>query len=146
MLATLFATGVSALGRSDIELVNTLVSLVVFITAFLLGVRWDVAGLAVAYVVAVSLSFMLNFPRTARILGISLREIGAACRGSAISGAAMLIVVGAARLPLSGLTDALRLPILVVVGGATYIVSLLVLERAILNDARKVFAALRERS
>ena len=75
MISTLCATAVSALGRADIELANTLTSLVVFVAAMLVGVHWNFDGLAIAYVVAVSVSFLLNFPRTARVVGLSLVEI-----------------------------------------------------------------------
>ena len=146
ILATLFATAISALGRADVELGNTLVSLVVFVAAFLIGVRWGVDGLAGAYAGAVTLSWLLTFPRTVRIVGISLREIFATCRSSALSGVVMLTVVGGARLALDSVPAWLRLPPLIALGAAAYIGTLFVLDRAIWTDARKLVAALREPS
>jgi O-antigen/teichoic acid export membrane protein len=145
MLASVFATAVSALGRSDVELVNTLVSLVISVAAFLIGVQYEVEGLAVAYFIAVSLSFVLNFPRTARIIGISLSEIGSAGRSSVVGGAVMLASVAGARFALDGLSHGLRLPVLIGVGGVAFLGTLWVLDRAIWDDARKVVIALREK-
>lgn len=146
MLATLLATAVSAIGRADVELVNTLVSLAVFVAAFLLGVRWNLNGLAVAYVLATSLSFVLNFPRTALVVGISARQIGAASRSAVISGSAMLVATVAARFGLIGVSEWLRLSVLVAVGAVTYFVMMLLIDRAVWADARKVIAVLREQS
>jgi len=146
ILATLFATAISALGRADVELKNTLVSLFVFVGAFLVGVRWGVDGLACAYAGAVTLSLMLTFPRTARIVGIPLREILATCRSSVLCGVAMLTVVSGARFALDDTPEWLRLAVLAGVGATVYVGTLFVLDRAIWTDARKVVAALREPS
>lgn len=146
ILATLFATAISALGRADVELVNTLMSLVAFVGALLVGVRWGVDGLAGAYAGAVTLSFLLTFPRTARIVGIPLREIFVTCRSSVVCGVAMLTAVGGARFALDNIPEWLRLAILTGLGAAVYVGTLFALDRAIWTDARKVVAALREPS
>jgi O-antigen/teichoic acid export membrane protein len=146
MLATLLATAVSAIGRADVELVNTLMSLAVFVVAFLVGVRWNLNGLAIAYVIATSLSLVLNFPRTARVVGISARQIGMAGRSTVISGGAMLVATAAARFGLTGASGWLRLSVLVVIGAATYFATMLLIDRTIWADARKIIAVWREQS
>jgi O-antigen/teichoic acid export membrane protein len=143
MVATLCATAVSALGRADIELVNTLVSLAVFTAAFLVGVQWGFDGLAIGYAVAVCLSFFLNFPRIARFVGLSLREVSAACRTPAVAGVAMLIAVACARLALERLSDPFRLPVLIAVGAAAYLGALSLVDRGFWTEARKVASVLR---
>ena len=146
MLATLLATAVSAMGRADIELVNTLVSLAVFVAAFLVGVRWDIHGLAVAYVIAASSSLLLNFRRTARVIGVSAREIGTAGRSTVMAGVVMFASTVGARSLLPEVSDGLRLPVLVAVGAAAYVAAMVLVDRAIWADARKVVAVLRESS
>jgi O-antigen/teichoic acid export membrane protein len=143
MLGTLLATAVSAIGRADVELVNTLVSLAVFVTAFLLGVRFDVTGLAVAYAIAVMASFILNFSRTARVVGVSFREIGLACGSTVIAGTAMLGGVAGARVLLGGTAEWLRLGLLVVAGAVSHLGVLALLDRALFGKARDVLVALR---
>lgn len=146
MLATLLATAVSAMGRADVELVNTLVSLAVFVAAFLVGVRWDVHGVAVAYVIAASSSLLLNFRRTARVIGVSAREIGAAGRSTVMAGVVMFASTVGARSLLPEVSDGLRLPVLVAVGAAAYVSTMALVDRAIWADVRKVVAVLRESS
>jgi hypothetical protein len=126
--------------------VNTLVSFAVFVTAFLLGVRFDVTGIAVAYLVAVAVSFALNFPRTARVVGLSLREIGLACGSTVIAGTAMLGAVAGARGLLGDAPEWLRLVSLVAVGGVTYLGVLALLDWRLFGEARNVLGALRAKS
>jgi teichuronic acid exporter len=145
MLATLLATALSAVGRADLELVNTLVSLVVSIVAFALGVLWGLQGLTVAYVIAVAVSFALNFPRTARVVQLSARDIVGATRSTFLAGALMLLGVAAARAWLPIPSSSVRLIALIGVGGVAYTATLFLLDRAIWRQMLTVVAALRER-
>jgi len=124
-------------------LANNLVSLVVFALACLCGVRWGAEGLAGAYAVAVVISFVLNFPRSSRVLGISSRQLYAACRSSLISGLVMMAVVACARLAVRDLSEIIRLPVLVALGAVAYLGTSSVLDRAVWTDAKKLVAALR---
>jgi len=146
MLATLFATALSGVGRPDVELINTLVSLFVIVAALLLGVRWGLVGLAVAYALAVAASFLANFPRTARVIGITALDIGGVMRTSVIAGLAMLAAVAAARFMLAEVAVSLRLPVLVAVGALAYLGVLAAIDRLVWHDAGKVWSALRARS
>jgi O-antigen/teichoic acid export membrane protein len=146
MLANLLATATAGLGRADVELVNTLVSLVVFVGAYLIGVRFGVGGLAAAYVAGTVVSFALNVPRNLRVLGMSLAQIGAAARGSALSGASMIAAVTATRLGLVDMDEAVRLPLLVGVGAVVYVGMQYLLDREIWGEAQRVLIALRQRS
>jgi O-antigen/teichoic acid export membrane protein len=146
MLSTLLATATAGLGRADVELVNTLVSLAVFVGAYLIGVRFGVGGLAAAYVAGSVVSFVLNVPRTLRVVGLSLAEIGAAARGSAFAGALMIAVVTATRLGLADMDESVRLPLLIGIGAAVYVGTQYLLDREIWSEAHKVVTALRQRS
>jgi O-antigen/teichoic acid export membrane protein len=146
MLTTLFATTVSALGRSDVELGNTLLSLGVSVVAFLVGVRWEVLGLAVAYVAAVSISFVLNFPRTARIIGLSVGDVLVACRGPVVAGTIMLATIAVARLGLDTASQWLRLISLIALGAGAYTGIIALMDRAIYTDAQRIASALRKQA
>ena len=115
----------------------------VFALACLCGVRWGAEGLAGAYAVAVVISFVLNFPRSSRALGISSRQLYAACRSSLISGLVMMAVVACARLAVHDLSEIVRLPVLVALGAVAYLGTSSVLDRAVWTDAKKLVAALR---
>jgi O-antigen/teichoic acid export membrane protein len=143
MFSTLFATAVSSIGRADIELVNTLVSLATSVVAFVVGVQWGIRGLAIAYVVATAVGFILNFPRTARLLGISSRDLVGACVTSVISGIVMLFATATARLALESVTDWVRFCALALTGAVVYVGTLSIIDRRVFADARRVAYALR---
>ena len=146
IVSGIFSTAMAALGRADMELANNLVTLVLMPAAFLCGVHWGLPGLALSYAIGVVVGFMLNFPRTSRILDISLRELAAACGGSVTSGLVMLGVVTLARLTLLDVSSLTRLIALIIIGAITYLVTLFLLDREGLLDARRLAVALREES
>ena len=143
MLSTFFGASVSALGRADVDLRNMLVSSAVLPIAFLAGAQWGVEGLALSWVVAVPLIFWVNFPRTSRVLGIRLREVGASIYGSIVAGIMMYGAVWGARLALSSAPELYRLVALIVVGAATYLAAAALLDRQIWVDVKRMTAALR---
>jgi teichuronic acid exporter len=141
MVATLFATALSALGRPEVELMNTLVGLAVFGGAFLIGVQWGVPGLSFAYLTGVCLSFAATFPRISRVVQIPLAQVGAACRSSIFAGVVMLLVVYGVRLALEDLAEVWRFPVLIIAGALTYMSVLSVLDPAIWREAFKAVGA-----
>ncbi|HEY1282834.1 MAG TPA: lipopolysaccharide biosynthesis protein [Steroidobacteraceae bacterium] len=146
IVSGIFSTAMSALGRADMELANNLVTLVLMPIAFVCGVQWGLPGLALSYAVAVVLSFVLNFPRSSRVLDISLRELAATCGGAVLSGLVMLGVVTLARAALPDVSVVARLVALVAIGAAAYLAMLWLLDRASLTDAKRLVTALREES
>jgi O-antigen/teichoic acid export membrane protein len=137
------ATALTGVGRADLELRNTIIGAIVLPTAFLLGARWGLNGLALSWVCAIPLVLALNFPRTFRALGFSLGDLLAATRGPILAGVAMYGVVTLARLPLAALEEPIRLPILIVVGALAYLGAVRLTDRTIWSDARKLASAVR---
>jgi O-antigen/teichoic acid export membrane protein len=143
MLNAVLATAVTAVGRADLELRNTVVAAIVLPTAFFIGAHWGLAGLALSWVCAVPLIFALNFWRTLGALGFGFSELAAATRGPVIAGVVMYAAVTAARLPLTGIDDLPRLVILIPVGAVAYLGVVRITDRKIWSDARKLAAAVR---
>jgi O-antigen/teichoic acid export membrane protein len=143
MLSAVLATALTGMGRADLELRNTIVGAIVLPSAFFLGAKWGLNGLAFSWVCAIPLVLALNFPRTFGPLGLGVSDLLVATRGPIIAGIAMYGAVTLARLPLSGLEEAVRLPILVVVGAAAYLGVVRLTDRTIWSDARKLAAAVR---
>ena len=144
MLAVIFTTSVSALGRADVVLRNTLVNCAWLPIAFLAGVHWGVAGLALSWVVAHPVLFYDNFRGMSRVLGIRLREVGAAVYGPIAAGVAMYGAVWEARLALGTVPEVYRLLALITVGAATYLAVAALLDRRIWIDVRRLAAALKD--
>src|SRR6266480_5637 len=113
MLSVVFTTSVSALGRMDIVLRNMLVNCAWLPITFLAGVHWGVEGLALSWVVAHPVLFYENFRGMGRVLGIRLREVGAAVYGPIAAGVAMYAAVWGARLALGAEPEVSRLVALI---------------------------------
>ena len=143
MLLAILATALTGIGRAEIELYNTTVGAVVLTIGFLIGVQWQLVGLAASWLVAIPVIAIICIPRTARALGLSLRDIGAALRTPVLAGAAMYMAVSACRLLLPDLGSAWILPILILAGGATYVGTALLLDRTLMIDLRRVALAVR---
>ena len=143
IVAGLFSTAMCALGRADLDLINNVITLVLFPIVLICGVRWGVNGLAISYALAVAASCVLNFPRMFRTVGISASQVLGVFRMSLLAGVGMLVAVASARLVLGELSDAARLAALIIVGGAAYLGILSLLDRTIWSDLRRVASALR---
>lgn len=143
MLGAVLATAVTGIGRAQIELRNTIVGAIVLPAAFFTGAQWGPSGIALSWVAAIPVTFLLNFPRTLGALGIGLADLLAATRAPLVAGAAMYGAVTLVRLPLDGLDELTRLPILVLAGGAAYLAVAQLADRTIWIDARKLAAAIR---
>jgi O-antigen/teichoic acid export membrane protein len=144
MLAAVLATALVAIGRADVELRNTIVGAAILPASFATGVHWHLNGLAVSWLIAVPLALAINFPRTSGALGLTLAQTVAAIRAPVVAGCVMHVGVSAVRMLLQEYEELTRLPILVLAGGAAYLSSVMLLDRAIWTDVRRVAAALRE--
>jgi O-antigen/teichoic acid export membrane protein len=144
MLSAIFTTSVMALGRTDIVLRNTLVNCLWLPLAFLAGVHWGVEGLALTWVVAHPVLFYDNFGGMSRVLGIRLRDVGAAVYGPIAAGVAMYGAVWGARLALGAVPEVYQLLALIVVGATTYLSMAALLDRQIWVDVKRLAAALKD--
>jgi O-antigen/teichoic acid export membrane protein len=143
MLNAVLATAVTGIGRADLELRNMVVAALVLPTAFLIGAHWGLNGLAFSWVCAIPLVLALNYQRTFGAIGFGVSDLLAATRGPIIAGVAMYAAVTLARLPLAGVDEVARLPLLIAVGAAAYLGVVRITDRTIWSDARKLVAAVR---
>ena len=143
MLQMVLATALTGVGRADLELRNTLTGVLVLPVAFVIGARFGLNGLAVSWLVAVPLVLALNVARTLPPLGLTLADLGAAARAPLLAGIAMFAAVTATRWALGDTPEPARLPVLIVVGAAVYLLVLRLADRSIWADARRFATALR---
>lgn len=144
MTSALFNTAVAATGRAGTDLRNITVSAIVWPTSFAVGANWGAVGLAAAWLAAIPITFLVNFPRTSRALGIRFASVVRSLRGPACAGVLMYAVVAAVRSLLLELAPWERLIPLVGAGAVTYLASITVLDRSIWLDLRKVVARPKE--
>ena len=133
-LYSLFGPAVTALGRTGITMKSAMIGAVVMSAAFLLGIRWGVAGLAWAWVLAFPVVPLAAFIQARGPLGLSVRGTAGAIAPGLAASAAMAMVVALAEFALEGLASWQRLPLLVALGGASYLALLLITSRAALVE------------
>ncbi len=74
-VSTMLSTGVSAAGRSDIELWNALTGAIIFPGLFYFGAQYGVVGLAWAWLVGTPLLVVINMIRSGPVLGITIPDV-----------------------------------------------------------------------
>ncbi len=145
MLSVLYNTAVLGIGLASVDLRNTLLTSVVLPAAFLIGVHWGVNGLATSWIVALPIIFLANFPRITNALGIRAMEVAASTWPSVVAGALMYGAIASARFGLMSIPAFGRLPLLVLLGAATYLGLLSLIDRRMYPDVRAFLIALKER-
>jgi teichuronic acid exporter len=143
MLSAVFSTAVTGIGRADLDFRNTLTMSFVLPAAFLAGVKWGVDGLAFSWFIATPIIFALNFPRTARALGIKARDLIAALYVPLIAGTGMYFAVAGVRRALDGLSAIDRLVALIITGAITYLSTSLILDRNVSSEVKQFILGLR---
>jgi len=114
-VSLMLALGPSALqaaGHSRLQLRWTTISLFVYVPAFVIGLRWEIVGVAAGYLVATVLLTPILYRYVARVTGISIRELFDALSPALTGCAVMLVAVaGAERILVE--TVGPRIPTLV---------------------------------
>ena len=109
----------------------------------MIGVHWQLDGLALSWLIAMPVVLTINFPRTSLALGLTAAQIVSALRAPLVAGAAMYGSVLGARFLLATQDEFLRLPLLIAVGAAAYLAAVSLLDRGVWTDVKRVASALR---
>jgi O-antigen/teichoic acid export membrane protein len=129
-----------ALDRTSTILVWSIVNVAAGLLAFFIGFRWDIVGVAAAFLVVTVLVTPLFIWRTARVLGIPLRRYAQCLSGVVQASLAMVACVTAARLAMVeyGVSGATRLALLVILGAAVYLPLCAWREPAVVAEFRRL--------
>lgn len=139
-LYSLFGPAVTALGLTTITMRSAMLGAIVMPAAFLFGIRWGVDGLAWTWVLAFPVVPLAAFVQSRGPLGLSIRNMAAALAPGLATSACMAIVVGLAERLLADLSYWQRLPLLVSLGGASYVALLYVASRDTLDEVLGLLA------
>lgn len=138
MLGALLITAAIAKGSAASEVRNTVVSLIVLPTGFLIGVRWGVPGLAWSWVIGTLICYSVLIPRISVILGIRLGDMARASLPAAVSGLIMCGAILAMREAVLLPSPPLQFALLIFVGVVTYIVAMTLADRLIWRQLRRL--------
>ena len=121
LLSNLLPAVVYGLGRPRIEMGNAVFGLIVMPIAFLVGIRWGLTGLCVAWLAAFPLVMGFQVARTLPMLRLRLRDFLAQAGPATGAAAAMSVAVfGAKWLSGNALPAPAHLALLILVGAAVY--------------------------
>ncbi len=73
-LNPILASTVNAVGEVKINLINTAVTVVVMVAAFLIGVQYGILGVCFAWIIAYPATFLFTCLHNLKVLGMPLRE------------------------------------------------------------------------
>lgn len=124
----LFAPALKAQRLLKHLIINSLIASIIMLIAFLLGSRYDVNGLALAWSLGFPLAFVLTTSRNLSVLSLSWAQLLHSIKGPVLSGAFMLAAIsGVHYVSISNVY--LSLVIQIVIGGLSYVLCLRVLDK-----------------
>ncbi len=133
-LQVLFAPATNAAGRPAIAMKNSVAGAIVMPAALLVGVRWGIEGMALAWLAAYPAITVFSAAMSAGAIGVTVRQIGGAVAPSALAGAAMALAVTLADRHFASESPVERLAVLVAFGGAVYLAVMLAIARPRLTE------------
>ncbi len=120
-LQALLTPACDARGRPGIGVGNGAIGAMLLAAAFLVGIRWGVTGMAVAWLIAYPPYFAISAARALPVIGVSGKVVGRAVLPALQAGIAMTILVLLVDRILPLAAPVTRLAVLVTVGGASYL-------------------------
>ena len=140
LMTTLGPSSVQAAGRPDIQLRWNVISSLLYLPAFAIGLRWGIVGVAAGYLAATILMTPVQYHYIASILEVRGREMWEAVRPGVIGSVVMAAVLGPARwaLRMAAPPTIITLVLLVPLGIAVYAAVIWFIHRPIISDLIKL--------
>lgn len=141
-VSTFFAPLVSGIGRPDVHAGNMVIAIIIMPVAFLIGCRWGLIGLCLAWVVAFPIFFLISAGRVLKLLKLPLRVF---LKGFYIpAGAAVCMAISLFLLKRSWIMELplmLSIIILCCSGIIVYLTIVLAIDREAVSDMKSLFSA-----
>ena len=124
------------IGRPDINVVNLIFALLIMPAAFLLGSRWGLHGVAIAWVLAYPVYFVIMLYRSLPVLGVSAARYFSSIWPQALAAAVMYFAVATsgAMLQQYDVATVVVLLLMVMSGMVVYFLSLMLLRRHLVSE------------
>lgn len=118
-----------AIGRPDIQLKLSILTLIVIVPSLLIGARWGIIGVAVGHLVAILIRRIISLGLATRFVNISLFDIFGELRSSFLAAIVMAPIAFGVSYMTSSLNPILQLALIVPVGALSYLAVLWWIER-----------------
>ena len=145
MIGQLMPPTLQGIGQAKLVARNQLQACVVMVIAFLVGVRYGIIGLSLAWLVAFPLVFLVNLRTWLPVLGMPANQLLGAMARPAVAAAGMFGAVAAARL-VDVPAGAHALTFLVLVGVASYVALSFAINREGVRDLTSLVQGRRSRA
>ena len=131
MVSNITTPALLGAGRAGVGLVNLVSACIIMPTAFLIGARWGLTGVAVAWVVAYPFQFLIVLYRSLPFIGVPMLNHLKTLQWPASSATLMYLTVVLTRESLNGVAiqPGLTLFLLIAVGAVTYLTTMYLLQR-----------------
>ncbi|OYY63239.1 lipopolysaccharide biosynthesis protein [Sphingomonas sp. 28-62-11] len=133
-IQVLLAPACDATGHPGISVRNGATGALLLTTAYLIGIRWGVMGLAWSWLAAYPVYLTISLTRTLPVIGVTADALGRSIQPPLIAAIAMGIGVVMLDSALPLLAPLLRLAILVSAGGAIYTGWLGIFSRPVITE------------
>jgi teichuronic acid exporter len=140
ILNSVLSTAVLGIGAVVADMRNSIITAVVLPISFMVGCHWGANGLASAWLVAIPVVFFANIKQLTARLGMRPSELLACVRAPLGAGIAMVTAVASCRLGLAAVPEVARLAVMILVGAATYVTTLILIDRQIFAEIRRLLA------
>lgn len=117
----LFSPALKATGKTGVLLTNTTIIFLIMLASILIGVRYGIDGLAMAWVCGFPVAFFLIVNRITRTLGISFADYVRAIRVPFIIGLVMYGSVELVEIIMDGFSPLVVLIMSIIVGAMVYV-------------------------
>ncbi len=138
-LQILFAPATTALGHTRVQVWSAAAGAVIMPLGFFIGIKWGVTGLAWSWLAAMPLLTIYTAALALPVLGTSTTRLLAAIRPALIAAGGMAVVVALTDRVLTIAEPALRLAVLVGVGGAVYGALAMLVAKAVVVETIAMF-------
>jgi len=140
---SIFSIAAFGVGKAGVALRNSLVSGLILPLAFFVGTIWGIDGLALSWLVALPLVSIITFSKMTMAVGLKVADVGRAVWSPVAAGIVMYAAVIISRLAMDGMSDVVRLPVLVSIGAAIYLGLLNMLNPGLREELKHVLRAAR---
>ncbi|MGH2403381.1 MAG: oligosaccharide flippase family protein, partial [bacterium] len=136
IMLTVGPSGLQAAGHPELQLRWYILSTLLYIPAFAIGLRWGIVGVASGYLAATCVLTPIQFGFVARVTGVTFREMWEAIHPSVIGSAVMAVSVASVSWMLAAaeVPKIAMLVLLVLLGAVVYVGIVWVVRRQTLLD------------
>lgn len=136
----LFAPLTNALGKPTVAMRASMIGAILFPTAFLIGSRFDLIGLAWAWLAAMPIQLIVAARLSRPHTGVTIGDVGRAMLPGLVPALLMALLVGGAEraLATTNVAPFVELAILVALGGFCYLALLWLMERHAIEEIRRL--------